>query len=563
MKGARGKALVGVAVLANGLVLTPLAHAQSVDPSPTQTTECPAAAETPDATASAGAEDGITTAECTSPTETTAGDPSPTASETPTPAPTESPSASPSPTASTSPDPTPTSIDSPDPLPTLPIPTPTLPDLTPTPTTSPSPSPSGSPSPSPSTTAPATSPTKPPTTPTPSPPAPDTEPKPAPSLRKTPVPPRNTASDELSEVSPQLQAAQEALAAAQARLTAAQNKVAEVHAAVDAARQADDQARLELEEARQAEQRAERALAEIREQLATIHDTVGAVARQAYQGGSYLQLSVALEASSPKEFTDRLVSVQSVLNAEGAAVGRLAERRADLANEQARLQAVREQKEQAQVETGKVLAERLATEQHTVAAQAELAAAVAEREAAIVQLNTAREVDRQRYEAFSALAGGLGDSIRSWAAELRRSGTTVDGTGDFVWPGTGIVTSRYGPRLHPILDYVRMHTGIDIARGDGYVYAADDGIVVFTGARGGYGNLTVVDHGRVGGRSTATTYGHQATFLVYPGEVVRKGQRIGVIGSTGLSTGPHIHFEVRLEGVPVDPYPWLSGAPRP
>ncbi|MEJ7727286.1 MAG: M23 family metallopeptidase, partial [Actinomycetes bacterium] len=73
-----------------------------------------------------------------------------------------------------------------------------------------------------------------------------------------------------------------------------------------------------------------------------------------------------------------------------------------------------------------------------------------------------------------------------------------------------------------------------------------------------YGNVTVVDHGTSGGRSFVTFYAHQSGFFVEPGDVVEKGQPIGAVGSTGMSTGPHLHFEVRLEGVPVDPGAFLD-----
>jgi murein DD-endopeptidase MepM/ murein hydrolase activator NlpD len=126
-----------------------------------------------------------------------------------------------------------------------------------------------------------------------------------------------------------------------------------------------------------------------------------------------------------------------------------------------------------------------------------------------------------------------------------------------------VTTSPFGPRFHPILHYTRMHTGMDLGRGNGFVYAADDGVVLLTDFNAGYGNMTVVGHGTIQGKRVATLYGHQAEFLVVAGERVRKGQVIGVVGSTGLSTGPHLHFEVRVDGLPIDPAPWLLGAPLP
>jgi murein DD-endopeptidase MepM/ murein hydrolase activator NlpD len=88
-------------------------------------------------------------------------------------------------------------------------------------------------------------------------------------------------------------------------------------------------------------------------------------------------------------------------------------------------------------------------------------------------------------------------------------------------------------------------------------------MVVLAGYNSAYGNMTVISHGRVGDASLATLYAHQSRIIVAPGQAVTKGQLIGLVGSTGYSTGPHLHFEVRVDGTPVDPEPWLAGAPTP
>ena len=125
-------------------------------------------------------------------------------------------------------------------------------------------------------------------------------------------------------------------------------------------------------------------------------------------------------------------------------------------------------------------------------------------------------------------------------------------------PGTGPVTSEYGPRFHPILHYMKVHTGTDFGAGDGIAYAADDGVVLFTEFNVAYGNMTVIDHGKIGGSRITTLYAHQSAVGVKPGDRVVKGQAIGVIGSTGYATGPHLHFEVRVNGEPLDPTPFLT-----
>lgn len=120
-------------------------------------------------------------------------------------------------------------------------------------------------------------------------------------------------------------------------------------------------------------------------------------------------------------------------------------------------------------------------------------------------------------------------------------------------PGVDIV-SDYGERLHPIHGDVRMHHGVDLDADSGTPIAAiSDGIVAFAGERGGYGNLVIIDHG--GGYETR--YAHQEHLTVTAGDLVNAGDLIGSVGSTGNSTGPHLHFEVRRDGVSVDPEPWL------
>lgn len=117
-------------------------------------------------------------------------------------------------------------------------------------------------------------------------------------------------------------------------------------------------------------------------------------------------------------------------------------------------------------------------------------------------------------------------------------------------PVNGRITSGYGARRHPILGYVRMHAGIDFAAGWGApIYAATDGRVTFAGWHGGHGNYVRLDHG--GG--IATGYGHMSRIAVAPGVSVRRGQVIGYVGSTGLSTGPHLHYEMYRGGQTINP----------
>ncbi len=126
--------------------------------------------------------------------------------------------------------------------------------------------------------------------------------------------------------------------------------------------------------------------------------------------------------------------------------------------------------------------------------------------------------------------------------------------GILVRPVPGAISSTFGMRLHPILGYWRMHAGVDFRGGYGQeIKAAASGRVILASAYGGYGNTIIIDHG--GGMTTL--YAHQSGFNVGYDDQVSAGDIIGYVGSTGLSTGPHLHFEVRIGGRPVDPQDYL------
>ena len=122
--------------------------------------------------------------------------------------------------------------------------------------------------------------------------------------------------------------------------------------------------------------------------------------------------------------------------------------------------------------------------------------------------------------------------------------------GGWTWPTAGGVASVYGQRLHPILGYYRLHSGIDVGGAQGQeIWAAHDGIIQLAGWNGGYGNTIVIAHGE----STTTLYAHMSGFAVSVGEYVQPGQLVGYVGSTGLSTGPHLHYEIHREDKKINP----------
>ncbi|MDZ7956169.1 murein hydrolase activator EnvC family protein [Nostoc sp. DedQUE09] len=135
-----------------------------------------------------------------------------------------------------------------------------------------------------------------------------------------------------------------------------------------------------------------------------------------------------------------------------------------------------------------------------------------------------------------------------------RTGMIIRGTGVMAYPSDASTSSPFGWRVHPILGYRRFHAGLDFAASYGSkIRAADSGTVIFAGWYGGYGRALIIDHGN----GMTTLYGHTSELYVSEGQAVERGQAIAAVGSTGFSTGPHLHFEVRRNGTPVDPANYL------
>lgn len=156
------------------------------------------------------------------------------------------------------------------------------------------------------------------------------------------------------------------------------------------------------------------------------------------------------------------------------------------------------------------------------------------------------EEEDAELESFIANKQALAAGQQPKAADVSTEG--------YVWPTAGGVGSGFGNRLHPVLGYYRMHTGLDIGGAHGApIYAANSGEIIVAGVQGGYGNTIVVDHGD----GLSSLYAHQTRFAVNVGETVARGDVIGYVGSTGMSTGPHLHFEMRLYGTPIDPMPFM------
>lgn len=174
------------------------------------------------------------------------------------------------------------------------------------------------------------------------------------------------------------------------------------------------------------------------------------------------------------------------------------------------------------------------------------------------------QADEEKYKEILDAADREEESLRREIQSLTSQSSSNSGTsaavysgGALSWPApsTTYVTSPYGWRFHPIQKRNKLHTGIDIGAGYGAsVIAAEGGTVLRAGWNGGYGQYIVIDHGN----GLSTLYAHNSTLLVSAGQVVTRGQKIALVGSTGNSTGPHLHFEVLLYGQTQDPMSYFG-----
>lgn len=277
-----------------------------------------------------------------------------------------------------------------------------------------------------------------------------------------------------------------------------------------------------------------------------------------YMAGPTADIDALLSAQSFGDLVDRYEYYEAALGQDArliAAIDKLrvatSDKQGEIEDAEAVLAEAKEQLEKDRAELDAARAEKASI----LAAQE---AAIAEKDGLLAEVKAKRDklqVARDRIKEDSARIEALLQARASDGTSGPISGPLPSGGGQLAWPAAGPVTSPYGYRIHPIFGYSRLHTGIDIGAGYGSpVVAAADGTVAYVGVMSGYGNVVVVDHG--GGM--ATTYNHLSAFGVSTGDRVTRGQTVAAVGCTGWCTGPHLHFEVRINGSPVDPMPYLS-----
>jgi murein DD-endopeptidase MepM/ murein hydrolase activator NlpD len=362
----------------------------------------------------------------------------------------------------------------------------------------------------------------------------------------------------LEDATTRAQLAATQLAAAMSALPAAQERVAETRGQVASALAAANTARRRADAAEAAYAVVEARFAVAQARVEQARSKVDLVVSATYKGSTFAAINIIAEATGPRDAMDRLGYVGQLMESQQAEVDAFTRARREARTEQDRAgvaQRAADEAERAAVDSlGAAKAAQDAAEQ----ARRTVLLLAANRRAALAVARSERGAVLARYREAKEEEARIVASLRRW--EERKGGTATSFTGGskLMMPVHGWKSSDFGMRLNPVYGVWKLHAGVDIAAGHGSpIRAAADGRVVYAGWSGGYGNYTCISHGRYQGQGLSTCYGHQSEILVGADEQVRRGELIGRVGTTGASTGNHLHFEVRVSGSPHDPLRYL------
>jgi len=367
-------------------------------------------------------------------------------------------------------------------------------------------------------------------------------------------------------------------AKAQATLAKSQRKLNAATDAVNDAQAVDRAIGRRLAAARVKLAAAKKAVAVAKAEVAAQLSLMGQAAREAYQQQTDLVgLTVVFDSANTGDLSRRLQWTTTIFDATTAQMARLRELQAKL---------VKAQKAQAEIEKQIAAdkAEAAANVARLKVLQSKAALARTNVAAMVVKLAKAKRAaqadlnaEQAQFRKLQAQEASISAEIRRRAeiarkkrlaaeakrrAAARKAGKVYVPRGEssrgFIRPVTAPAGSPFGLRYHPILHVWRMHRGTDFGAGCGTrIYAVADGRVASAGRQGGFGNYVVIDHGFIRGNYVSTGYAHQSRMAVRSGQRVKQGQVIGYVGTTGMSTGCHLHFQVYVNGGVVNPMNWL------
>jgi murein DD-endopeptidase MepM/ murein hydrolase activator NlpD len=372
----------------------------------------------------------------------------------------------------------------------------------------------------------------------------------------------NGAHADLDESSAELQAAVRALNSAQTKLTAAQNNLARTRGQLQAAEALDQRMQERLADAEQRLSDARDALAAARHDVRNAKDRLADFVVASYEYGSpgLVSLGIVLHGGSPSEYGERISLADSVVDAQSGVIDDLEANEKLSQAREAAVETLRDEVAKARQAARENLIRKRALEQKAEEQTQQVQALVAQRQAAEQQAEAAKQVDLQRIKTLEAKREQIKDRLQRIAERQNGPGITVNNSGGWLsYPVTNpIITSPYGMRMHPILHVWKLHDGTDFGVDCGTpVYAAASGTVISAYYDDAYGNRLTINHGNVNGVALATSYNHLTSFAASVGEHVKRGELVAYSGTTGWSTGCHLHFMVYENGSTVDPMSWL------
>ncbi len=306
---------------------------------------------------------------------------------------------------------------------------------------------------------------------------------------------------------------------------------------IDKVEQELEQVQNELSELNKDIENTKAELSEAENNINDKQDTLESRLRVMYKNGTIGYLEVLLSSERISDFLTRLDLVQSIIDYDVNLLKYMKEQR----------QIIEEKKDKLITQQSSLSL----AKQEVNKKKNELVSANRQKEIRMSQLKKDRVKMEKQYDQLNDLAKKIEEEIRKKQLAAKYAG------GDMTWPAPGYyrITSPFGNRIHPIFKVKKLHTGIDIGAPYGAkIVAANSGVVQYSGWLGGYGKVVIIDHG--GG--ITTLYAHNSRLLVSAGQKVSKGQAVSKAGSTGYSTGAHLHFEVRKNGVYTNPVPWVT-----
>jgi murein DD-endopeptidase MepM/ murein hydrolase activator NlpD len=390
---------------------------------------------------------------------------------------------------------------------------------------------------------------------------------------------RGAVTDRLQDARGELSHSSKRLTRAMQRLEAARSELADAQAHLDQTRARLQQAiafdqmmqrRLDAAKARLDDARAE--LEAGRDAVARQRRRLATFAAESFQSGQsrFLELRVFLKTETPASLSTRMEAVDSIASQQSASFARLKASEVLLKVHEEEVEAAKRSVAAKRAAAARNLERKERLEAEAEAVEQRVSELVAARASAQEEAQEARQADLEQVQALEAERENISDRLAELAeqraAALARAqeeaeqtgGDAVETVSGLIYPVNSYITSPFGMRVHPIYGYYDLHDGTDFGAGCGTpVHAAAGGEVLSAYYSEGYGNQVLVDHGIEDGVSLSTSYSHLTSFAVSPGEEVEQGETIGYAGTTGYSTGCHLHFMVYENGDVVDPMTWL------